>query len=183
MAQLVGVMSSLWTMDRVGRRSLLLVGSTLMFLSHFLIAIAVNEYSYNWQAHRIAGWACVSLLLFYMLTFGATWGPVPWALPSEIFPLSYRAKGVAISSCSNWLNNSIIGLVTPTLMQRSGWGAYAFFAVFCLLSGIWTYILVPETAGRTLEQMDHIFGDVSTEEENLRRKQILRQLRTAPTAS
>lgn len=76
--QLVGVITSLWTMDRFGRRPLLLVGSVCMSLSHLVIAILVGKYSNNWEAHRPAGWASVGFLLFYMLSFGGSWGPVPW---------------------------------------------------------------------------------------------------------
>lgn len=90
----------------------------------------------------------------------------------EIFPSSLRAKGVALSTCSNWLNNFIIGLITPPLIEDTGYGAYVFFAVFCVLSGIWTYLFVPETKGRTLEQMDHVFKDNSSEQEQARRRAI-----------
>lgn len=107
--QLIGVSTSLWTMDAVGRRPLLLFGSICMTVSHVIIAILVGKFSDNWPAHRAAGWTSVAFLLFYMVSFGATWGPVPWAMPSEIFPSSLRAKGVALSTCSNWLNNFIIG--------------------------------------------------------------------------
>ena len=101
--QLVGVTTSIWSMDRLGRRPLLLIGSTLMFLSHVIIAALVGKYGDSWPTHRAEGWISVAFLLFYMLSFGASWGPVPWALPSEIFPSSLRAKGVALSTCSNWL--------------------------------------------------------------------------------
>lgn len=57
-------------------------------------------------------------------------------------------------------------------MQNTGFGAYTFFAVFCLLSGVWTYWFVPETKGRTLEQMDHLFRDNTSEVEEQRRKAI-----------
>ena len=93
-------------------------------------------------------------------------------MPAEIFPSSLRAKGVAISTCSNWLNNFIIGLVTPPLVVNTGFGAYVFFAVFCLLSLVWTFFFVPETAGRSLEQMDHVFKDASSEVEEERRRRI-----------
>ena len=65
---------------------------------------------------------------------------------SEII-LALRAKGVALATCSNWLNNFIIGLITPPLVLNTGFGAYTFFAVFCLLSLIWTFCFVPETRG------------------------------------
>jgi MFS family permease len=80
--QLVGVSTSIWTMDKVGRRPLLLWGSVLMTISHVIIAILVGKFSTNWPAHRTEGWVSVTFLLFYMLSFGATWGPVPWAMSS-----------------------------------------------------------------------------------------------------
>ncbi|KAK6614230.1 MFS monosaccharide transporter [Botrytis cinerea] len=155
--QLVGVGSSLFTMDRYGRRPLLLIGSFFMTISHVMIAVMVCMFSYDWHSHQAAAWVSVAFLLFYMLVFGASWGPVPWALPSEIFRSDLRAKGVALSTCSNWLNNFIIGLITPPLVAYTNWGAYVFFAVFCALSGVWTWLYVPETKGCKLEDMDVLF--------------------------
>ncbi|KAK5126331.1 hypothetical protein LTR85_010567 [Meristemomyces frigidus] len=174
--QLVGVSTSIWSMDVFGRRPLLLFGSGMMFFSHAIIAVLVGKFSYDWPSHRLEGWASVSMLLLYMISFGASWGPVPWALPSEIFPSSLRAKGVALSTCANWSTNFIIGLITPPLVERTGYGAYVLFAVFCLLSLLWTYFFVPETKGRTLEQMDHVFNDVGSEAEEERRERIERAI-------
>lgn len=106
--QLVGVATSLWTMDRFGRRPLLLVGAALMFICHLIIAVLVGKFGGRWADYAVEGWVAVAFLFFYMFSFGATWGPVPWAMPSEIFPSSLRAKGVALSTCSNWFNNFII---------------------------------------------------------------------------
>ncbi|KAM0342876.1 hypothetical protein ACHAPU_009080 [Fusarium lateritium] len=157
--QLIGVLSSLWTMDRFGRRGILLWGSFLMFVPHLIIAVLVGRFSDNWPSHTAEGWASVAFLLFYMLAFGASWGPVPWAMPAEVFPSSLRAKGMAISTYSNWINNFIIGLITPPLVRETGFGAYVFFAVFCLLSFIWVWFSVPETNGKSLEEMDGVFKD------------------------
>ncbi|KAJ5815392.1 MFS monosaccharide transporter [Penicillium riverlandense] len=174
--QLVGVITSVWTMDTLGRRKLLLGGSVLMAVSHIIIAVLVGLYHKHWPQHQTQGWVSVAFLLFYMVSFGASWGPVPWAMPSEIFPSSLRAKGVALATCSNWLNNFIIGLITPPLVENTNYGAYVFFAIFCILSGVWTYLFVPETKGRTLEQMDHVFRDNSSEEEQARRNAIEAEL-------
>jgi len=186
-AQLVGVSTSLWTIDRFGRRPLLLWGSLAMSISHVIIAALVGRYSGNWPAHKGPGWASVAFLFVYMVceypilhcsyptnitAFGATWGPIPWAMPSEIFPSSLRAKGVSLSTASNWFNNFIIGLITPPLVQNTGFGAYVFFAAFCGLSLIWTYFFVPETNGRSLEQMDAVFKDYRGEIEMTRRTRI-----------
>ncbi|KAM3498893.1 hypothetical protein MY10362_007813 [Beauveria mimosiformis] len=171
-AQLVGVVSSLWAMDRFGRRKLLLTGSVAMCISHIIITALVGMYSGNWPQHTTAGWTSVVFLFMYMLAFGASWGPVPWAMPAEIFPSSLRAKGVAISTCSNWINNFIIGLVTPPLVQNTGWGSYLFFTFFCMFSGLWTFYFVPETNGKTLEQMDEVFNDCTSAEEMAQRANL-----------
>jgi len=64
--QLIGVTSSIWTMDKFGRRPLLIGGSIMMFLSHVIIAILVGKFSYDWPGHRPEGWASVAMLLVYM---------------------------------------------------------------------------------------------------------------------
>lgn len=78
----------------------------------------------------------------------------------------------SLSTCSNWLFNFIIGLITPPLVESTGFGAYVFFAVFCLLSLVWVYWFVPETAGKTLEEMDHVFKDLRAAGEEERRERI-----------
>lgn len=78
----------------------------------------------------------------------------------------------SFSTCSNWLFNFIIGLITPPLVEGTGYGAYVFFAIFCLLSLFWVYWFVPETAGKTLEEMDHVFNDLSSAGEEERRERI-----------
>lgn len=114
--QLVGVVTSLWTMDRFGRRPLLLIGAGLMFICHLIIAVLVGRFGDRWTDYAAEGWVAVAFLFFYMFSFGATWGPVPWSMPAEIFPSSLRAKGVALSTCSNWLNNFIIvGRLLPRI--------------------------------------------------------------------
>jgi MFS family permease len=75
---------------------------------HLVIAVLVGKFGGRWAQFAVEGWVAVAFLFFYMFSFGATWGPVPWAMPSEIFPSSLRAKGVALSTCSNWFNNFII---------------------------------------------------------------------------
>lgn len=65
--QLIGVASSVWTMDRFGRRPLLLIGSTLMFVAHLIIAVLVGKFNKSWPSHRAEGWTAVAFLLFYMI--------------------------------------------------------------------------------------------------------------------
>lgn len=99
-------------------------------------------------------------------------------MPSEIFPSSVRAHGVAWSTCANWFFNFIIGLITPPLIQNTnGFGAYIFFAVFCLFSAVFTWFCVPETKGRSLEDMDQVFHDMTGVADEKRKKEIMDGLR------
>ncbi|KAL9110418.1 MAG: hypothetical protein Q9227_004962 [Pyrenula ochraceoflavens] len=79
--QLVGVATSIWTIDS-GRRRLLLAGSVMMTISHIVIAILVGKFGKDWPSHRPEGWTSVAFLLLYMFSFGSSWGPVPWAMPA-----------------------------------------------------------------------------------------------------
>ena len=99
-----------------------------------------------------------------MLSFGASWGPVPWEVHAETSPSSLRAKGGALSPYSKSFNNLIIGLINPPFVQNTGFGAYTFFAAFCLLSLLETHVF-----GRTLKQMDHFFKDIASEHDESRR--------------
>ncbi|KAK9462289.1 putative MFS monosaccharide transporter [Lipomyces oligophaga] len=157
----VGCITSFFTMETVGRRPLLLYGSLVMAGAHTIIAIMVGLYSDDWSAHKTEAWVSVAFLFIFMLGYACSWSPVPWALPAEIFPSSLRAKGVALTTCSNWINNFIIGLITPPLIDGTGFGTYVFFGAFALLSFFWTYFFVPETKGVTLEMMDTLFKDHS----------------------
>ncbi|WPA97794.1 uncharacterized protein RHO25_002405 [Cercospora beticola] len=71
------------------------------------------------------------------------------------------------------------GLITPPLVQKTGYGTYVFFANFCVIGGVWIYFCVPETKGKSLEEMDEIFGDNSPIAEQERRERIERELFTS----
>lgn len=78
------------------------------------------------------------------------------------------------------VNNFIIGLITPPMINGTrGFGAYTFFAIFCGLSAVWTWFAVPETKGKSLEDMDRVFGDNAAEEDVARRREILREIKAA----
>lgn len=81
--QLLGVATSIYTMDRFGRRKLLLWGSAGMAIAHIVISGLVGKYSSDWPSHTAEGWVSVAFLLFYMIAFGASWGPVPWAVSTN----------------------------------------------------------------------------------------------------
>jgi len=101
----------------------------------------------------------------FILIYGVSYSPLGWALPSEVFSTSMRSKGVALSTCTIWLSDFIVGISTPSMLENIGYGTYIFFAAMCFLAGIWAFLFVPETTGKTLEELDEVFGDTSGQEE------------------
>jgi MFS family permease len=158
--QLVGVFVCIMTIDRVGRRPLAIFGGFGCAVCYMVIAILSGLYSHDWLNHTGAGWACVAFAFLFILVFGVSYSPLGWALPSEVFTTASRSKGVALATCINWLSNFVIGIATPPMMETQGYRTYIFFTVMCFLAGVWALLLVPETKGKTLEEMDQEFGDV-----------------------
>ncbi|EEB95177.1 hypothetical protein MPER_05896, partial [Moniliophthora perniciosa FA553] len=82
------------------------------------------------------------------------WGPIPWLYPPEIMPLTVRAKGVSLSTATNWAFNTLVGEVTPYLQEVITWRLYFMHGFFCACSFVLVYFLYPETKGVPLEEMD-----------------------------
>jgi hypothetical protein len=99
------------------------------------------------------------------VNFAYSWGPGSWILIAEIFPLSIRAKGASIGASANWMNNFIIAFVVPPMLSGIGWGTYIFFAVWSAAGGVFIWLYIPETKGKTLEEMDQVFGSHTAAEE------------------
>jgi hypothetical protein len=97
-------------------------------------------------------------LFTYIAFFAATWLPLPWLYPAEVNPLKTRGKANAVSTCTNWLFNFLVVMITPIMIDHIKWGTYLFFAVVnaCFLPFI--YIYYPETKQRSLEEIDLIFA-------------------------
>ncbi|KAJ9150903.1 General substrate transporter [Pleurostoma richardsiae] len=163
--QLVAVAICFVVIDKIGRRPLAIFGGFGSCICYAVIAALDGVYSDDWSANTSAGWACAAMAFCFIMVYGVSYSPLGWSLPAEVFPNSKRAKGVALATCVNWLSNFTVGIATPPMLENIGFGTYIFFAVFCGLAGIWAAFLVPETRGKTLEEVDLLFGDTSTREE------------------
>ncbi|KAE8154634.1 general substrate transporter [Aspergillus avenaceus] len=144
--------SSWYLIQTVGRRKLFLWGSFGQSASMVITFACLIPGDPESAKGAAAG------LFTFIATFGATWLPLPWLYPAEISPLKTRAKANAISTCTNWLFNFLIVMVTPIMVRDIKWGTYLFFAVVnaCFIPII--YIFYPETSGRSLEEIDLIFA-------------------------
>lgn len=114
---------SWFLIERVGRRKLFLwstVGQCGSMIITFACLIPGTP--------SAAKGAAVGLFT-YIASFGATWLPLPWLYPAEISPIKTCAKANALSTCTNWLFNFLIFMVTPVIISNIGWGTYLFFAV------------------------------------------------------
>ncbi|KAF9157669.1 hypothetical protein BGX20_003780 [Mortierella sp. AD010] len=174
---LINVLStplSFWLVERFGRRSMLLWGAIGMTVCEFIVAIVGVTVGFNHTqvvdgitvADNIpAVNAQIAFIAIYIFFFATTWGPGAWVLIGEIFPLSIRSRGVALSTASNWFWNFIISYITPYLVgtDHANMQSSVFFlwGALCALCIVYSYFLVPETKGLTLEQVDQMLDEVS----------------------
>ncbi|CEL11116.1 Putative MFS sugar transporter [Aspergillus calidoustus] len=176
----LSTLPALFFIDKVGRRVLLMAGATGTCISLVIVGAIVGAYGSSLVDNKSAGWAGIAFIYIYDINFSYSFAPIGWVLPSEIFNLSIRSKAISITTSATWMCNFIIGLVTPDMLESITWGTYIFFAAFCLIALAFTFFFIPETRGKTLEDMDLIFGDTAAHEEKKRIKHIEAQLRGTP---
>ncbi|CAI7593448.1 unnamed protein product [Penicillium pancosmium] len=176
----LSTLPALFLIDKFGRRALLMAGAAGTCISLVIVGGILGAYGANLMSHKSAGWAGIAFIYIYDINFSYSFGPIGWVLPSEIFNLSIRSKAISITTSATWMCNFIIGLVTPDMLDTITWGTYIFFAAFALIAFIFTFFCIPETRGKTLEDMDLIFGDTSAHEEKERIKHIEADLRGTP---
>lgn len=142
--------------DKVGRRPMLLVGSAGMFLSLAVTALAFSQSQIVDGEPQLPGaWGPIALVAanLFVVSFGATWGPLMWVLLGEMFPNSIRATALGIGSSANWVANFLVTVSFPSLADFSLAFSYGLFAFFALVSFFFVFTKIPETKGRSLEEM------------------------------
>ncbi|MEL4307743.1 D-xylose transporter XylE [Joostella sp. CR20] len=150
---------AMFTVDRFGRKILMIIGSIFMAIS--MLGLGTVLYADN------SGIAALLLMLLYIAAFAISWGPVTWVLLSEIFP--NKIKGVmAVAVAVQWLANLVVSWTFPMMnnntylndMFNHGF-AYWIYGLMAVLSGVFIWKFVPETKGKTLEEMENIWGQSS----------------------
>ncbi|KAF2751724.1 general substrate transporter [Sporormia fimetaria CBS 119925] len=146
--------------DNWGRKPTLIVGAIGMAVCHMIVAVIVAKNQNDWENHQAAGWAAVVMVWLFVIHFGYSWGPCAWIVIAEVWPLSNRPYGIALGASSNWMNNFIVGQVTPDMLENLTYGTYIFFGLLTFMGAAFVYFIVPETKGLSLEEMDILFGSV-----------------------
>jgi len=164
---------SFYTVERLGRRPLLVWGAFGMLICQFLVAIIGDTVGFNHTHLDAAGNsiannipavnAQIAFIAIFIFFFASTWGPGAWIVIGEIFPLPIRSRGVGLSTASNWLWNTIIAVITPYMVgpTRGNLRSNVFFVwgALCTFAFIYAYFLIPETKGLTLEQVDRMMEE------------------------
>ncbi len=137
------------TVDRWGRKPLLITGSIGMAIG--MIAISILAFQ------NIIGISTLVFIIIYTASFMMSWGPICWVLISEIFPNKIRSQAIAIAVAAQWAANFFISSTYPPMMEFSSGGTYLFYGVMSVLSALFVWKMVPETKGKTLEEMENIW--------------------------
>jgi SP family xylose:H+ symportor-like MFS transporter len=137
------------TVDKFGRKPLLIIGSIGMAVGAFAVAIC--------DSFGLKGIVPVLSVIVYAAFFMMSWGPICWVLISEIFPNTVRGKAVAIAVAAQWIFNYIVSSTFPPLYDFSPMVAYGLYGIMCILAALFVWKLVPETKGKTLEEMNKLW--------------------------
>ncbi len=137
------------TVDRFGRKPLLIIGSIGMAVGAFMVAICDN-----WG---IKGIIPVLSIIVYAAFFMMSWGPICWVLIAEIFPNTIRGQAVAIAVAFQWIFNYLVSSTFPVLYDFSPMFAYSLYGIVCVIAALFVWRCVPETKGKTLEEMNALW--------------------------
>ena len=156
----VGTILAIMVIDRLGRRSMLLIAFAGMGVSLGLMGLAYLLPNLS----GVVGWLAIACVTVYIAFFSFGLGAVIWVVVSEIYPLTVRGSGMAMATTGHWVANFVVSLTYLSLIQAIGetftlW----LYAVMCVGAFLFCYFLVPETKGRSLEEI----------EEDLREKAIV----------
>ncbi len=149
---IVGIVNLLFTLvaiavvDRVGRKVLLLVASAGMGLSLVALALA-------FASSRLGSWQVVAATLAYVAFFAVAMGPVVWVVLSEIYPTQIRGRAMSVATFFLWTANFFVSLLFPPLLKHFGGNVFYLYAVLCAVAFLFVLTALPETKGRTLEEI------------------------------
>ncbi|UOQ42838.1 D-xylose transporter XylE [Halobacillus salinarum] len=146
LVNVVFTVAAIVTVDKLGRKPLLITGSIGMTIGMFGVA--------GMAFSNAIGIATLIFIIVYTASFMMSWGPIVWVLISEIFPNKIRGQAVALAVAAQWAANYFISSTYPMMMEFSGGLTYSFYGLMSILSAVFVWKFVPETKGKSLEQLE-----------------------------
>ncbi|MBC7827623.1 MAG: sugar porter family MFS transporter [Chitinophagaceae bacterium] len=138
---------AIYTIDRIGRRKLLLWGAILLCFNALILAICFYVYA--------PGYITLLFVFTFIAIYAATLGPVTWVLLSEIFPNRFRGNAMSAATLSLWVANFFTTASFPVLKQQFGLHiTFGLHAALCLIYFVFVRIRIPETKGKSLEEIE-----------------------------
>jgi SP family arabinose:H+ symporter-like MFS transporter len=140
--------------DRFGRRMLIIIGSSGMTL--MLAGLSVL-----FLTNHTTGVLVLFFILGYIAFFAASLGPALWVVAAELFPNRLRSKGMSVAIVALWIACTIVTITFPIMLEKlSGGITFLIFALICLANLLYVWRFVPETKGKTLEELEREFANV-----------------------
>jgi SP family arabinose:H+ symporter-like MFS transporter len=139
---------SIALVDRLGRRPLLLFASAGMGISLALLGLGFAQ-------HGASGWGLLIWILVYVASFSIGMGGIYWVVVSEIFPTRVRGAAASLSVVFLWGGNFLVSQFFPLMLEKLAGDVFYVFAAMCLLCFFFILGYVPETKGKSLEQIEH----------------------------
>lgn len=150
----LGTIFGIWLLTKINRRTMLLSGFTGTTTALFLLSVS----SMLLEGNPIFPYVVLILMVMFLASMQACIGPILWLSLAEIIPLRFRGVGMGLCVLFDWMVNFTIGLFFPVLLSTLGLGAtFCIFVVIGVLAIIFTKLFVPETRGKTLEQIEKEF--------------------------
>ncbi|KAJ5975457.1 hypothetical protein N7481_009164 [Penicillium waksmanii] len=148
--------------DRWGRKYSMMGGAAWMAVMMFIIGAVLATHPPAAGATSVSSpsIAMVAMIYLYVIGYSFSWGPTPWVYLGEIFPTRLRSYGVGLGAATQWLFNFVITEITPRAINSIGWRTFIMFGCFCTGMGVFVTFFLKETKGKTLEEMDLVFGAV-----------------------
>ncbi|KAJ5777262.1 hypothetical protein N7520_000508 [Penicillium odoratum] len=145
----------LWALERVGRIKPLIIGSAGMGLA-LVCNAAMSQHYDDSNTNQLRAMVAMNFVFSFFYTFI---GIISWVYPAEIFPVDIRNQGNSVTTFTNWTINLVFAQFSPTALSNIGFRYFYVFFVFNLIAMVCYMLFFPETKGKTLEQMDILFGD------------------------
>lgn len=156
------ILFSFFIVDRFGRRPPMLIGAVVMAICMFYVGAFAKIVGNDPATAQVGGGspggqAALAMIYIYIIANSASWTSIPWIFAAEVFPTRIRSFAMMFPTSTQYLGQFVVVYSLPYMVNSIQYGTYLFYAAWIVVGFIFTYFLVPETKGVTLEDMDLLF--------------------------